>query len=954
MNAPYRIFPRVTYENIQKSLGFRNYRHIAHYFKERNIEEEGVRDSFFDMQAGHARSTALLIYGRTSDNLKNLPADFFTNFFRTSFRWQELLEIKGNSSGGFIIETCKPQNKIDQLLEKIDEIEMTQQRLLYGDNYENTHVVEKDIRGQGQQGQELNLNQAAVAIVPRTMTRIGTGTGTGTGNEEQQSQSNPSLYAPSPSPSPSMCPSQSTIRLCVYALSKFYGKPSKFRSMEQLQSVYFSYLKRVNLISVLATGSGKSLSFLLPAFIEKKKRTGLITVVLVPLISLRQDMARRANEARTLVCSNDWKVYKRTPPDSSNLPDMFILSYDSALTNEALCFFESLAANGRLARIVIDEAHSLLTDGSWRHVLWKASRLSGIAAPIILLSATFPRELEVRASETFCTHFQVIKTLTARKNIHYLLKQLDKEHFLSDLRDLMIRARVFEGNGRAIIFCRTKKNVEELRVKINSSERIETCAVSYTGDMAEEERNIYFNMFTDLESNDNRIMVATKAFGLGIDYPEVRLVMHYGSPSTSMDFAQETGRAGRDGKFSIAAMFYSKYEVSTSAYIDVRMKNFVEDKSMCVRSFLASEMDGQCSGCDFMPDYVVCSRCNPGLLDEREKEREEEQLSVEKDKDKDKDNDKDNETLTPTRKKIIANGSPPTPQSACSLDAFSADSRLMDCTISKDNKERGGSFSENAVEVISCSQSGLPARGGSHGHGHSNRVTPVSSTSKTDVSSSKSGHSETTLFSSPTLSKSTNVRKRSFLETHGDGDDDDNNLHKKNQLGYDNRCEGVKRHWMASLSKPSLLEKFFREFGKECISCFVEQGGDRSVIHKNTCPLEVKRCFRCRQKDHTRFKCPYDFQFSGACLYCGLTKFEHLEEDFPDKSKCKSWARGKLGKVAFFAWSNANYKQAIANEFLEGNLDDQNFFNFICQPSGVTSEFVNVVYFVVSDILNAL
>ncbi|EPY53029.1 hypothetical protein SPOG_05487 [Schizosaccharomyces cryophilus OY26] len=111
-------------------------------------------------------------------------------------------------------------------------------------------------------------------------------------------------------------------------------------------------------------------------------------------------------------------------------------------------------------------------------------------------------------------------------------------------------------------------------------------------------------------------MVATKAFGLGIDYPEMRLVIHYGSPSTSMDFAQETGRAGRDDKFSIAAMFYRKHEVTTSAYIDVRMKNFVEDKSMCVRSFLASEMDGQCSGCDFMPDYVVCFRCNPGLLDE--------------------------------------------------------------------------------------------------------------------------------------------------------------------------------------------------------------------------------------------------------------------------------------------------------------------------------------------------
>ncbi|CAO77631.2 DNA helicase in rearranged telomeric region, truncated [Schizosaccharomyces pombe] len=74
----------------------------------------------------------------------------------------------------------------------------------------------------------------------------------------------------------------------------------------------------------------------------------------------------------------------------------------------------------------------------------------------------------------------------------------------------------------------------------------------------------------------------------------VRLVVHYRLPASSMDYVQETGRAGRDGKYAIAALFYEKYDSTWSSYVEDSMKNFLNDNTMCVRSFLASEMDGEC------------------------------------------------------------------------------------------------------------------------------------------------------------------------------------------------------------------------------------------------------------------------------------------------------------------------------------------------------------------------
>ncbi|CAC05745.1 RecQ type DNA helicase, N-terminal truncated compared to other tlh genes, partial [Schizosaccharomyces pombe] len=908
-DLPYRIFPKATYQCIQKPLGFRNYRHIAHYFKEKNIEEEMTRESYFDLQAGHTRNTALYIYGRTMDNLHYLPSDYFANFFRASYKWQELLQIRDNPTHGLLVETKHPFIKrVDQLEEALNEklARLVGEQMVEGDKEKDKTNEEKnkdEVKAEMTQpvvNQDSHDLQDQLATTPTAPTAF--------------------HYRPG-----LLQPSQTSVQHCCWALSQYYGLEAKFRSLKQFQSVYFSLLNRMNLITVLPTGGGKSLSFLIPALIEKKRQTpgkvmNMVTLVLVPMMSLRQDMMLRVNEKGLLVCSGNWTAFKDVRLTlETQLPDLFILTYESALTNSGLRFFESLATLGRLARVVIDEAHLLLTSGAWRTALSRASRLSGLYAPLHLLSATFPRQLEMVARQTFCTNFYVLReTSTARENIFYFLHPYDNTEFLLDLRTLMKRTKVFEGDGRAIIFCRTKKDVEYIHRRLHQSDLFaHTHVTIYTGDVSDEERQMNFDAFRNANGK-TRIMIATKAFGLGINYMGVRLVVHYGLPASSMDYVQETGRAGRDGKYAIAALFYEKYDSTWSSYVEDSMKNFLNDNTMCVRSFLASEMDGECVCCASFANCVYCSRCSDSLLGEESTVST--MYGVKP-------------TLPETPKPAIATHSrynasfssspPPQPGNSSGMSAMNTNTTsttpvslselseitLFPSSVSPTWKKSFGNANTNL-------KYGLEDMSLSHRRGHKRTYDEHLNNVQQGVN-----HDMNRVHGSVGGMSGIVGIGIGIGDGDGDGDVDSRTIHFAE---YKSRVQAVKKQWVDSTDISAQLERFFRVYKDECLSCTL--GNPDTEIRAHTgkaCPVRLSTCYKCGKADHNLRECKLRIRFQGLCLFCGLTKFEHADSDMAYTSDCRSWARkANLISLVYYAWNNVQYRRTIADKFLQGDVRD--------------------------------
>ncbi|EEB05000.2 hypothetical protein SJAG_05105 [Schizosaccharomyces japonicus yFS275] len=377
--------------------------------------------------------------------------------------------------------------------------------------------------------------------------------------------------------------------------------------------------RRLSLLYVTATGSGKSLTFLLPSYIEKMNLCSLMTVVIVPLIALKSDMLRRATAAGLRVKTN-WEAAKADCSTVSNFPNLLILTLDQAVNPNCLKWFSSLALEGKLARIVIDEAHTVVVDSVWRSRVREMYRLAEVRAPFVLLTATLPFSYEDELLETFAVNPTKIRTDTVRKNIEYSLLTHVNDHFERILK-VNWSLYNFDQNGsfRIVVFCRYKDEVKELQETINRGGIINTNAISYTGDLTDEERLESLAKFADDASNC-KVMVATKAFGMGMDYPSIRLVLDVGCPETLLDYVQETGRAGRDGLESKAILLYKERDL-TSAYVNDDMKTLLQSKYTCIRQFISEYMDGKSLSCPLLQGALTCLSCSKRIYKKNYKKR---------------------------------------------------------------------------------------------------------------------------------------------------------------------------------------------------------------------------------------------------------------------------------------------------------------------------------------------
>ena len=356
-------------------------------------------------------------------------------------------------------------------------------------------------------------------------------------------------------------------------LESRFGHP-RFR-VHQLK-VLGPLLAGRDVLAVLPTGAGKSLCFQVPALLGHG-----LTLVISPLISLMQDQVgalRRRGIAAAYVNSQLDAEQRRTVLDAATSGRVKLLY--CAPERLASLTRRLVAVHTPVALLAIDEAHCITEWGNefrpvYRHLGVFRSRLG--RPPTIALTGSATRAARsdiLRVLRMPDAH--VVVTSYDRPNLTFAVQQVtdDRERFQ------VIRARVRGTEGASIIYTPTRRLTELVtRALLRTSVR----AAPYHAGLSAEVRRRVLRAFL---ANQVTVIVATSAFGMGIDKPDVRRVLHWGPPPTLEAYYQEAGRGGRDGKDSECLVLWRPQDLAWGN-IAPPMRRYVESRNDHRRLLLA-------------------------------------------------------------------------------------------------------------------------------------------------------------------------------------------------------------------------------------------------------------------------------------------------------------------------------------------------------------------------------
>jgi ATP-dependent DNA helicase RecQ len=312
------------------------------------------------------------------------------------------------------------------------------------------------------------------------------------------------------------------------------------------QRVIDSVLDGKDTLAIMPTGSGKSLCYQIPARILEG-----MTVVVSPLISLMKDQHEKLNEMGIRAVQVNSSLSSEEEREAlaaigENRCEIVFCTPERLVMSE---FVEVLKAV-KIALVVVDEAHCI---SQWGHDFRPAylEMTGAIEAlgrpPVLALTATATEEVvDDIGRQLNRPRMAVINTGVYRPNLHYRVLQVTNPD--EKLQEALRLVRETEGKG--IVYAATVKCAEEMYHLLE--EQGESVTI-YHGKLPAAERKLNQDLFMD---DERRIMVATNAFGMGIDKPDTRFVIHLQIPANLEAYYQESGRAGRDGKDAACTLLF--------------------------------------------------------------------------------------------------------------------------------------------------------------------------------------------------------------------------------------------------------------------------------------------------------------------------------------------------------------------------------------------------------------
>ncbi len=328
-----------------------------------------------------------------------------------------------------------------------------------------------------------------------------------------------------------------------------------------------------DVLVLIPTGGGKSLCFQLPALLKPG-----LTIVVSPLIALMQDQVQLlttngipATFLNSTLAPNEAR--SRSQAILNGKIKLLYVAPERLLSEEFLMdFLPQVRDSIGLSAFAIDEAHCV---SEWGHDFRpEYRRLASLRSqyrdvPMWALTATATervradiiRQLDLRDPFVQVSSFN-------RPNLYYEVRSKTKNAY-----DQM-QEQIRQADGACIVYCLSRKRVEEVATKLQLNG---IKALPYHAGMNADERSKNQDRFI---RDDVKVIVATIAFGMGINKPDVRLVVHYDMPKNIEGYYQESGRAGRDGEPAICTLYYGVGDIKTIEFIISKKVDPATDKPL--------------------------------------------------------------------------------------------------------------------------------------------------------------------------------------------------------------------------------------------------------------------------------------------------------------------------------------------------------------------------------------
>ena len=333
-------------------------------------------------------------------------------------------------------------------------------------------------------------------------------------------------------------------------LKKFFGF-NKFKGLQE--EVIKSILNRKDTFVIMPTGGGKSLCYQLPALMSEG--TAIVVSPLIALMKNQVDAIRGISEHRGIAhvlnsSLNKTEVAQVKSDIQNGITKLLYVAPESLIKEE----YASFLRTQKISFVAIDEAHCI---SEWGHDFRPEYRnLRNIIkqidnVPVIGLTATATEKVQEDILKTLgISNAKTFKASFNRYNLFYEVRPKTKDVDKDIIR--FVKQRIGKSG---IIYCLSRKKVEEIAqvLQVNGIN-----AVPYHAGLDAKTRVKHQDMFL---MEDCDVVVATIAFGMGIDKPDVRYVIHHDIPKSLESYYQETGRAGRDGGEGYCLAFYSYKDI---------------------------------------------------------------------------------------------------------------------------------------------------------------------------------------------------------------------------------------------------------------------------------------------------------------------------------------------------------------------------------------------------------